>query len=110
MTLELAFGKDRKDVVEFLDLLHLNALQYAAPGGELRLPAFDVGDINRVGLGDEAIDRGGRVEILHRDLEAEVLGGLVANRLDHRIGHAVVAQLDVFAQKIGNLNSRHKVC
>jgi hypothetical protein len=42
----------------------------AALGGELRLPAFDVGDVDRVRLGDEAVDRRRGVEILHRHLEA----------------------------------------
>ena len=95
VAVELAFGEDRQDVVEFLDLLHLDALQHAALGGELRLPAFDVGDVDRVRLGDEAIDRGRGVEILHRHLEAEILGRLVADRLHDRVRHADVAQLDV---------------
>ena len=47
------------------------------------------------GWRDEAVDGGGGVEVLHRHLEAEILGGLVADRLHHRIGHADMAQLDV---------------
>ena len=35
VTLELALGEDRQNVVEFLDLLDLDALQNAALGGEL---------------------------------------------------------------------------
>ena len=46
---ELALGEDRQDVVEFLDLLDFDALQHAALGGELRLPAFDVGDVDESG-------------------------------------------------------------
>ena len=95
VALELALGEDRQDVVEFLDLLDFDALQHAALGGELRLPAFDVGDVDRVRLGDEAVDRRRGVEILHRHLEAEILGRLVADRFHHRVGHADMAQLDV---------------
>jgi hypothetical protein len=32
---------------------------------------------------------------LHRDLETEVFGGLIADRLDHQVGHADVAQFDI---------------
>ena len=53
------------------------------------------GDIDGIGLSDEAVDGGRSVEVLHRDLEAEILGGLVADRLYHRVGHADVPQLDV---------------
>ena len=82
MTFELALGEDRQNVVEFLDLLDLNALQDTALGRELRLPAFDIGNVDRIGLRDEAVDRGRGVEILHRHLKAEILGGLIADRLD----------------------------
>jgi hypothetical protein len=53
-------------------------------------------DVDRVWLGDETVDRGRGVEILHRHLEAEVFSGLIANRFHDRIGHANMAQLDVF--------------
>ena len=82
MTFELALGEDRQNVVEFLDLLYLNALQDTALGRELRLPAFDIGNVDRIGLRDEAVDRGRGVKILHRHLKAEILGGLIADRLD----------------------------
>ena len=41
------------DASNSLIFLTLDALQHAALGGELRLPAFDVGDVDRVRLGDE---------------------------------------------------------
>jgi len=93
--LEFALGKDRQNVVEFLDLPDLDALQDPALGGEFGLPAFDVGDVDRIGLGDEAIDGSGGVEVLHRHLEAEILGGLVTDRLHHGVGHADMAQFDI---------------
>ena len=43
----------------------------------------------------KAIDRRRGVEILHRHLEAEILGRLVADRFHDRVGHADVAQLNV---------------
>jgi len=84
-----------RKVIEFLDLLGLDALDHAALGGELGLPALEVRDVDAVGLGDEAIDRGRSIEVLHCDLEAKVLGRLIADRLHDRIRHADVAQLDV---------------
>ena len=95
VTVDLALGEDRQDVVELLDLLHLDALQDAALGGELGLPALDVRDVDRVRLGDEAVDRRRGVEVLHRHLEAEILRGLVADRLHDRVRDADMAQLDV---------------
>jgi hypothetical protein len=96
VALELTLGEDRQEFVEFLDLLDLDALQHAALGRELRLPAFDVGDVDRVGLSDEAVDGGGGIQVLHRDFEAEIFRGLVADRLHHRVRHADVAKFDVF--------------
>ena len=52
VALEFALGEDRQDVVEFLDLLDFDALEDAALGGELGLPAFDVGDVDRIRLGE----------------------------------------------------------
>ena len=95
VALEFTLGEDRQDVVEFLDLLHLDALQDTALGRELRLPAFDIGNVDGMGLGDEAVDRSCGVEILHRHLEAEILGSLITDRLDDRIGDADVTKLDV---------------
>ena len=95
MAFEFALGEDRQDVVEFLDLLHLDALQDTALGRELRLPAFDIGNVDGIGLSDETVDRGRGVEILHRHLKAEILGSLIADRLDDRIRDADVAKLDV---------------
>ena len=92
---ELALGEDRQEVVVFLDLGDLDALDHAALGGELRLPSLEIGNVDGVGLGDEAVDRGRGVEVLHRHREAEILRRLVADRLDHRIGHADMAELDV---------------
>ena len=48
-----------------------------------------------IGLSDEPIDRGRGVEILHRHLKAEILGSLIADRFDDRVGHADVAKFDV---------------
>ena len=67
----------------------------AALGGELRLPALDVGDVDGIGLSDEPVDGSRGVEVLHRHLEAEVLRCLVADRLDDGVGHPNVPQLDV---------------
>jgi hypothetical protein len=60
-----------------------------------RLPAFEVRDVDAVGLGDEAIDRGGCIKVLHRHLETEILGRLIADRLHDRVRHADMAQFDV---------------
>ena len=95
VAVEFAFGEDRQEIVEFLDLLGLDALDHAALGGEFGLPAFEIGDVDRVGLRDETVDGGGGVEVLHRHLEAEVLGGLVADRLHDGIRDTDVAQLDI---------------
>ena len=95
LALEFTLGEDRQEVVELLDALGLDALDDAALAGELGLPPFEVGDVDGVGLGDEAVDRGRRVEVLHGDLEAEILRRLVTDGLDHRIGHADMAQFDI---------------
>ena len=50
VAVDLALGEDRQDVVELLDLLDLDALDHAALGSELGLPAFEVGDVDRVRL------------------------------------------------------------
>ncbi len=95
LPVEFALGENRQEIVEFLDLLDVDALDHAALGSEFGLPALEIRDIHGVRLGDEAIDRRRGVEVLHRDLEAEIFGGLVANRLHHGVGDADVAKLDV---------------
>ena len=95
LPIEFTLGEDRQEIVEFLDLLDIDALDHAALGREFGLPALEIGDIDSVRLRDEAIDRGRGVNVLHRDLEAEILGSLIADRLHHRVGHADVAKLDV---------------
>ena len=51
VAVDLAFGEDRQNVVELLDLLDFDALDHAALGGELGLPSLEVGDIDRVQAG-----------------------------------------------------------
>ena len=92
---EFTLGENRQEIIEFLDLLDVDALDHASLGGELGLPALEIRDIHTVRLGDEAIDRRRSVEVLHRDLEAEILGGLIADRLHHGVGDADVAKFDV---------------
>ncbi len=91
MTIDFAFGEDRQDIVEFLDLLDFDSLNHRALRGQLGLPAFEVGDVNRIRLTNEPVDGRRGIQVLHGDLEAEVLCSLIADRLDHRIGHADVS-------------------
>src|SRR6266700_395378 len=95
LPVEFALGENRQKIVEFLDLLDVNTLDHAALGSEFGLPALEIRDIHGVRLGDEAIDRRRGVEVLHRDLEAKIFGGLVADRLHHGVGDADVAKLDI---------------
>jgi hypothetical protein len=96
VSVDLALGKDRQDVVEFLDLLDLNALDHRPLRSQFGLPAFEVGDVNRIRLTDKAVDCSGGIQILHCHFKAEIFRGLIADRLDHRIGHADMSQFDVF--------------
>ena len=95
MAVEFALSEDRQKIIELPDLLNTDTLDDAAFGSKLGLPSLEVGNVDRIGLGDEAIDRSRSIEVLHCYLEAEVRGRLITDRLHHRIGNANVAQLDV---------------
>ena len=95
VTIQFTLGEDGEEIVELLDLLGLDTLDHPALGRQLGLPAFEVRDVDAVRLGDEAIDRGRCIKVLHRYLETKVLGRLIADCLHNRVRHADVTQFDV---------------
>ena len=95
LALVFALGENRQHIAEAGNLLDVDPLQNPARNSDFGLPSLQVGDVDTLRLGDETRNGGRGVEVLHRDLEPEVLGRLVADCLHHGVGDTDMAQRDV---------------
>ena len=88
----LALGEDRDDLSQRLILVR--SIGCMTPRGTvyIRKQILDVGDVERLGLGDHAVEQRGVVGGLHLDLEAEVLARLARDVDDRRVGAADMEQ------------------
>src|SRR5918994_2831218 len=93
--LELAGGEDRHDLVEVLDLLDVHRLQRVRREDLLAHPVFDIADVERVGLRDDALHDGVGIERRHLQGDAQVGLALLGDLVDRRHAGAALAQGDV---------------
>ena len=101
----LALGEDRYRLIPPLVFVQRDRLHDVAANHIVLSKEFGVGDVDGFRLVDQTVDQGVMVDGLHLHLEAEILGGLLADVDDRRVGPADLDQLTSLmfcAQTVGN--------